>query len=125
MAEAWDHFTEARDAETLASCFKVFEFLTKSKGFAKPDQPAFEQLLDGVDNHEKRQRVAQIIKALCLFFHLGRHEEGKQNPPVNRRDAEYALILTQATLRLLASTIAKPPEAVAKKRSHKSSGVTT
>jgi hypothetical protein len=108
LTEAWKHFGDARDAETIASCYKAFEFLASSHGFSNPDQQSFEKLLDGVEDPTKRRRIALVIHQLCQYFHLGRHEAGKEYVQVDRRDAEYALVLTQATLRVLASAMARP-----------------
>src|ERR1039458_2498289 len=81
---------------------------TPSSNFSNPDQQSFEKLLDGVDEPTKRPRIALVIHQLCQYFHLGRHEAGKEYVQVDRRDAEYALVLTQATLRVLASAMARP-----------------
>ena len=43
-------------------------------------------LLAGVDNTSKKKRLAILMKELCQFFHLGRHEPGTEHPPVDRRD---------------------------------------
>ncbi|MDA2912507.1 hypothetical protein MYX77_00855 [Acidobacteriia bacterium AH_259_A11_L15] len=41
LAAAWDHFNEARDDETLGSCYKAFEYLAKQKKVKDPDQQVF------------------------------------------------------------------------------------
>jgi len=109
LAAAWDHFSEARDDETLISCYKAFEHLAKKADFELPDQSAFEKLLTTVEDDSKKQKLKLLMRDLCQFFHLGRHEHGKDTVAVDRRDAEYALILSQATLAYLAKHWQKDP----------------
>lgn len=102
---AWNHFQEGRDEDTLVSCYKAFEFLAKRVGCENPDPNAFDKLLNGVDNHQKREKLKILMSGLCRLFHLGRHEQGKQEVAIDRIDAEYAYVLSQATLAYLAKRL--------------------
>jgi hypothetical protein len=99
---ASDHFAEDRPDETLASCYKAFEYLAQKAGFENPDQNAFEKLLVAVEDDSKKQKLKILMRDVCQFFNLGRHEPGKEKVVVDRRDAEYALFLSRATLAYLA-----------------------
>ncbi len=103
------HFAEDRANETMASCYKAFEYLAHKAGAKNPDQNGFEKLLGFIDDLEKRNKLRMLMHHLCQYFHLGRHEPGKEDVVVDRRDAEYALILSQATLAYLAKHWQKAP----------------
>jgi len=45
LQAASDHFAEDRADETLASCYKIFEYLAQKVGAKHPDQNGFEKLL--------------------------------------------------------------------------------
>ncbi len=107
LEDAWGHFNEANDEETLVSCYKAFEFLAKQAQVRTPDDHAFEKLLAGIDVEEKRRRLAQLMDYLCRFLALTRHEAGHEKLAVDRRDSEYALILAQASLGYLAKSMTK------------------
>lgn len=107
LNSAWGHFCEGRDEDTLVSCYRAFEFLARRRKLKNPDQQAFEKLLQGIAEQDKRRKLASLMHYLCQFFHLGRHEPGQERPHLDRRDSEYALILTQATLAYLAKTMAE------------------
>jgi len=120
MEAARDHFDEGKDEECLVSCYKAFEFLAKQKQVKQPDQNAFERLLDGVPDANKRRALKQLMDYLCRFLNVARHEPGQEKVHVDRRDSEYGLILSQATLAYLAKTMArrnsKEDEAATEKR---------
>lgn len=107
LESAWSHFGESRDDETLWDCYRAFEYLAKKAGCENPDQNAFEKLLSGVTDDAKKKRLKALMHYLCQFFHAGRHETGSEKAVVDRRDAEYALILSQATLAYLAKHTAR------------------
>jgi HEPN domain-containing protein len=107
LEDAWGHFNEGKDDETLVSCYKAFEFLAKQAQVKSPDQHAFEKLLNTLEYVEKRKRVAQLMDYVCRFLALARHEAGQERVTADRSDSEYALILAQASLAYLAkSTVA-------------------
>jgi len=107
LAAAWDRFSEGRDDETLACCYKAFEYIAKQKGMRSPDQNAFEKLLANVDHPEKRKFLKLLMDYTCRFLNLGRHEPGQERILLDRRDSEYALILSQASLAYLAKVMAE------------------
>lgn len=107
LAAAWEHFSEGRDDETLACCYKAFEYIAKQKGMSGPDQNAFEKLLANVEDPEKRRSLKLLIDHVCRFLNLGRHEPGREQIMLDRRDSEYALILSQASLAYLAKVMAE------------------
>lgn len=109
LQAASDHFAEDRSEETLASCYRIFEYLAHKVGVNNPDQNGFEKLLASLEDTEKRNKLKMLMHHLCQVFHLGRHEPGKEHVVVDRRDAEYALILSQATLAYLAKHWAHEP----------------
>jgi hypothetical protein len=109
MAKALEHlgaasmqFGEDRADDTLASCYTAVEYLAQTSGAKNPDQNGFEKLLVSLEDQEKRNKIKALMHYLCQYFQVGRHESGKENVVVDRRDAEYALILSQATLAYLA-----------------------
>lgn len=106
LADAWTHFGEGRDEETLASCHKAFEFLAKQQKVKSPDNAAFLQLLSGVDDKEKRMKLSRLMEYICRYLNLGRHEPGEEKQHLDRIDSEYALILCQATMAYIAKRIA-------------------
>ncbi len=105
LENAWAHFNEDKDEETLVSCYKAFEFLAKQAQVKSPDQHAFGKLLNRIEDGEKRKRLAQLLDYLCRFLALARHEEGQEKVVVDRKDSEYALILAQASLAYLAKSM--------------------
>ncbi len=107
LTAAWEHFSEGRDDETLACCYKAFEYIAKQKGMKGPDQNAFEKLLANVEDPEKRRSLKLLVDYVCRFLNLGRHEPGRDRIMLDRRDSEYALILSQASLAYLAKVMAE------------------
>ena len=107
LVTAWNHFSEGRDDETLGSCYRAFEYIAKQKDMKHPDQNAFERLLASVDNPEKRRSLKLLMDYVCRFLNLGRHEPGQEPILLDRRDSEYGLILSQATLAYLAKVMAE------------------
>jgi hypothetical protein len=114
LSAAWDHFYAGNDEETLVSCYKAFEHLAKAAGCKHPDQNGFDRLLAGADA-AKRNELKLVLARLCDFFHLARHESDGTRAPIDRRDAELGLIMTQAGLGYLAKTMGRP-ESNTKKR---------
>lgn len=106
---AWAHFEEGNDDETLASCYKAFEYLAKKRKVKDPDQNAFERLLDNVADDEKRRRLKMLMDYVCRFLCLGRHEPGIEAVYLDEKDSEYGLILCQATLAYLAKSMKQSP----------------
>jgi hypothetical protein len=102
LTGAWDHFNQGSDAETLGSCYKSFERIALDSGAAQPDQNGWEKVLKGVDA-KKREKLRHLLHHLSGFMHLGRHEP-RETPEIgiDHADAEYAVILTQASLAYLA-----------------------
>lgn len=107
LEDAWGHFNEGRDEETLVSCYKAFEFLAKQAKVNDPNQQAFGKILAGIEDDKKRKRLELLMDYVCRFFALGRHEEGEETVSLNRRDSEYALILAQASLGYLAKNMSE------------------
>jgi hypothetical protein len=99
---AWEHFEQGNDAETLGSCYKAFEYLAKKNKFAHADQNAFEKILGTIPEEGKRRRLKMLMHDLCQFLTLGRHEPGTEAVMLDEREAEYGLILSQASLSYLA-----------------------
>jgi len=107
LEDAWEHFDEGRDVETLVSCYKAFEFLAKQEKLDDPNQQAFERLLERIGEEEKRKRLSLAMTYICKFLALARHEEGQEGVHIDRRDSQYALILAQASLAYLATSMSK------------------
>jgi hypothetical protein len=105
LAAARDYFSEGKDEETLSSCYKAFEFLAKQAGGTHPDQNGFEKVLKDVNDPDKRRRLKQLLHETCSFLNLGRHEPGPERTTLDRRDAEYALILSYASFSYLAKLV--------------------
>jgi len=106
LKAAWEHFEQGNDDETLGSCFKAFEYLAKkSKSGERPDQNAFEKMLANVREGEKRKRLTMLMRELCNYLTLGRHEPGTEGVIIEERDSAYALIVSQATLNYLAKVM--------------------
>jgi hypothetical protein len=109
---AWAHFNQGSDAEALTSCFRCLESLAKDHGAEKPDQNGWDKVLRGIDN-QKRDKLKYLLNQLSSFMHLGRHEHSESTSvSLDRADAEYAMILTQATMAYIAklwSTRAERP----------------
>ncbi len=101
LTAAWDHFGQGNDSEALGSCYKSFERLALDLGARQPDQNGWEKILNGVDQ-PKREKLKHLLRYLCDYLHLGRHEQKGDSVELNRFDAEYAVIMTQATLAYLA-----------------------
>lgn len=57
LNEAWVHYMNGNDRETLASCYTAFEFLAKQAKAKNPDQNAFERLLGGIGNHDMKEKL--------------------------------------------------------------------
>jgi hypothetical protein len=110
LGNAWGHFNEGRDEETLWSCYKAFEFLTKLAKVKDPNQQAFGKLLAGIEDEKKRTQLSLLMDYVCRFLALGRHEEGQEKVFLDRRDSEYALILAQASLAYLAKNTSEQPK---------------
>ena len=102
LKAAWEHFEQGNHDETLASCYKVFEYLAKKNKCKDPDHNAFEQILRTIPEEGKRTRLKMLMHDLCKFLTLGRHEPGTEAVLLDERESEYALILSQATLSYLA-----------------------
>jgi hypothetical protein len=105
LQDAWEHFENAKDKETLVSCYDAFEFLAKRVGVTDPNQQAFERILVGIEDEKKRKALALLVSYVCRFFALARHEEGRDTLSFNRKDSEYAVMLAQASLAYLAKSI--------------------
>jgi hypothetical protein len=105
LEDAWVHFSNGNDEETLISCYKAFEFLAKQAKMADPNQQVFEKIVAGIEDEKKRKRLALLMDYVCRFFALSRHEEGQETVSFNRKDSEYAVILAQATLAYLAKSM--------------------
>lgn len=118
---AWAHFNQGSDAEALTGCFRCLETLAKDHGAEKPDQNGWDKVLQGIDN-QKREKLKYLLNQLSSFMHLGRHEQSESAAvSLDRADAEYAMILTQATMAYIAklwSTRADTP-AIAPQRKHR------
>ena len=107
LEDAWAHFSNGNEEETLVSCYKAFEFLAKQVKMTDPNQQAFEKILAGVGDEKKRKRLELLMDYVCRFFALSRHEEGEEAVFFNRKDSEYAVILAQATLGYLAKSMSE------------------
>jgi hypothetical protein len=107
LEDAWEHFSNGNDEETLMSCYKAFEFLAKQVKMTDPNQQAFEKILAGIEDEKKRKRLELLMGYVCRFFALSRHEEGQETVSFNRKDSEYAVILAQATLAYLAKSMSE------------------
>jgi len=105
LKDAWEHFSNGNDKETLMSCYRAFECLAKQAEMTDPNQQAFEKILAGIEDEKKRKRVELLMSYVCRFFALSRHEEGQEPVSFNRKDSEYAVILAQATLAYLAKSM--------------------
>jgi hypothetical protein len=105
LKAAWEHFEQGSDDETLGSCYKAFEYLAKKYKCAHPDQNAFEKILGMIPEEGKRKCLKMVMHDLCQFLTLGRHEPGTETVMLDEREAEYALILSQATLGYLAKVM--------------------
>jgi len=102
LKAAWGHFEQGNDDETLASCYKAFEYLAKKNKSTHPDHNAFEKILGAIPEQEKRRRLKVLMSDLCHFLTLGRHEQGTEAVMLDDKESEYGLILSQATLAYLA-----------------------
>lgn len=111
LEDAWEHFENGSDRETLKTCYDSFESLAKQVGVKDPNDQAFERILAGIEDEKKRKRLAQLMDYLCRFFALARHEEGRESLSFNRKDSEYALILSQASLAYVAKSMNGKPKA--------------
>jgi hypothetical protein len=100
LTKAWDHFNLGADSEALGSCHKAFERIALDHN-AKPDQNGWEKVLQGVDR-TRREKLKHMLARMCDYLQLGRHEPKDERIELDRFDAEYALIMTQATLAYLA-----------------------
>lgn len=107
LEDAWEHFSNGNDEETLVSCYKAFEFLAKQVKVKDPNDQAFAKILAGVEDEKKRKRLEQLMDYVCRFFALARHEEGQQPVSFNRKDSEYAVTLAQASLAYLAKSMSE------------------
>lgn len=105
LEDAWEHFSNGNDEETLVSCYKAFEFLAKQVKVKDPNDQAFAKILAGIEDEKKRKRLEQLMDYVCRFFALARHEEGQEPVSFNRKDCEYAVILAQASLAYLAKSM--------------------
>lgn len=103
LTNAWDHFNLGADSEVLGSCHKAFERIALDND-AKPDQNGWEKILHGVDR-ARREKLKHMLHRLCDYLHLGRHEVEDERIGLEHSDAEYALIMTQATLAYLAKVL--------------------
>jgi hypothetical protein len=111
LENAWEHYNEGKDEETLVSCYKAFEFLAKQMGTEAPDQNGFDKFLQGrINDQRKRRSVSQLLDYIGRYLALTRHEQGQEKSPVDRRDSEYALILAQASLAYLAKCVSNEPK---------------
>jgi hypothetical protein len=98
LTSAWGHFSQGLNADTLSNCYRCFERIAKDHGAAHPDQNGWEKVLGGIDA-KKREKLKHLLHYVSGFMHLGRHEHGETDrAELDGSDAEYALILTQATL---------------------------
>jgi len=111
LEDAWEHFSNGNDEETLVSCYKAFEFLAKQAKKTDPNKEAFEKILAGIEDERKRKRLELLMDYVCRFFALARHEEGQETVSFNRKDSEYALILAQGSLAYVAKSMNGKPEA--------------
>jgi hypothetical protein len=105
LEDAWQHFINGNDKETLMSCYSAFECLAKHVNMTDPNQQAFEKILAGVEDEKKRKQLELLMSYVCRFFALARHEEGQEPVSFNRKDSEYGVILAQATLAYLAKSM--------------------
>jgi hypothetical protein len=101
LAKAWEHYEEGNDRETLASCYSAFESLAKHSKSKHPDQNAFEALLGNLPDREIRDKAKFLMDYICRFLQLGRHVPGHEPAPLNRKDSEFALIISQAAIAYL------------------------
>ena len=104
---ARNHFSDGNHADTLAALHKALERLALDSGATQPDQNGWDKVLAGCTDGKKREKLKHLLHRLSDFMHLGRHEhKDVELVELGRSDAEFSIILVQATLGYLAKLAA-------------------
>jgi hypothetical protein len=86
--------------QVLTELRQGFEALATSLGYEKRVKECFESLF--ADSHpDKKEKAREALNGLYRFLHLGPHDqadaaETKNQPPIVRSDARFALIMAHA-----------------------------
>lgn len=104
MEEAQKHFRMGNDAAVLQSCHSAFESL----------EGAPKHVFDRVADEKQRKAVDSLLKQAKYYFNSGRHVSKSAGPqrgafPVDHRDAEFALYLSQVFLAYTAKLLVSEP----------------
>jgi len=100
VEQAEKQFASGEYKQTLTTLRMAFEGLAKESGFPSAGKDFFESLFVTV-HPDKKEKARDTLTGIYRFLHLGPHEQANQpnsngEPAINRRDAHFALILTQA-----------------------------
>ncbi len=104
VEEAQKHFRMGNDAAVLQSCHAAFESL----------EGAPKNIFERVADEKKREAVDNLLKQAKHYFNSGRHVSKSGGPqkgsfPVDHRDAEFALYLSQVLLAYTAKLLVSEP----------------
>jgi hypothetical protein len=121
VQRAWEHFLDGSDREAMAACHDAFEWIAKHyvNPNSKPDQNAFTNILSGTAHPEKVKAISQVLARCADLTQLGRHEH-KPSVELEHRDAEFAILLTHASVAYFSRT-----SAVGRAKSRKAGLVTS
>jgi hypothetical protein len=100
VEQAEKHLASGEYKQTLTSLRMAFEGLAKDSGFPSAGKDFFDSLFVTV-HPDKKEKARDALNGIYRFLHLGPHEQANQpnsngEPVINREDARFALILTQA-----------------------------
>ena len=106
VEEAEKHLASGEYKQALTTLRIAFEGLAKDSGFPSAGKDFFESLFVTV-HPDKKEKARDALTGIYRFLHLGPHEQANrpnsnEEPAINREDARFALILSQAAFGYMA-----------------------